>query len=269
MKKIISIALVLALAFTMTTGCAQKQEANKLEQIKAAGVLVVGTSPDYPPYEFIVPGAGGEMEYVGIDVDIAEEIAKDMGVELVIDSMPFDSVIASVSAGKADVGVSALSILPERLNYVDFSDVYYTAHQACLTKKDSGIATAEDLQGKTIGAQEGTSGQFTAEEYTDVDKIFPYQKVLDAVIELQNGKLDCVIADDHTIKAILASLNDDTMVIANIEFPEEEYAIAVGKNQPELLAAINASLARMKEDGTYDALVEKWLGAAEENSDAE
>ena len=252
MKKF--VAMMLALVLALSCACALADETK----------LTMGTNPEFPPFE-IVDDVGN---VIGFDADMAAEIAKDMGKELMIESMPFDSIVASVSEGKVDMGVAGMSVNPERLNYVDFSDVYYTAHQVCILKTTSTIATVEDLMGKNIGVQEGTTGQWTAEECTDLDKIFGYKKALDAVMELQNDKLDCVIVDDHTAAALLANVNDANLVIAAIEFPEEEYAIAIAKNQPELLAAINASLARMKEDGTYDALVEKWLGTASVADDA-
>ncbi len=244
MKKF--VALMLALVLTLSFACVLAEE----------DLLVMGTNPEFPPFELLDDSAN----VVGFDADMAAEIAKDMGKTLKIESMNFDSIVPAVVSGEVNIGVAGMSVNEERLNYVDFSDVYYVARQVCIVKADSPIATLEDLQGKTIGVQDGTTGQFTAEEYTDLDKIFGYKKILDAVMELQNGKLDCVVVDDHTAKAVLASVNDATLTINGIEFPEEEYAIAVPKNNPDLLAAINAALARIKEDGTYDALVQKWLG---------
>lgn len=246
MKKF--VAMILAALMVLSCSCAMA--------FVEEGKLIMGTNAEFPPFEI----TDDEGNVIGFDADMAAEIAKDLGLELKIENMPFDSIVAAVQSNGIDVGIAGMTVKPERLASVDFSDIYYQAKQVVIVKEGSTITDYETLKGVTIGVQEGTTGQFTAEEYTAIEKISAYKKALDAIMDLQGGKVDCVIVDNHTANALLNSIADDTLTVLDIEFPMEDYAIAVSKNNPELLAAINETLKRIKTDGTYDALVEKWLG---------
>lgn len=248
MKKF--LATLLAAILTLSCACA----------FAAEGQLVMCTNAEFIPFEL----TDDNGNVIGFDADLSAEIAKDMGLELVIENMDFDALIAAVATGKADIAAAGLTINDERLATVDFSDTYYTAKQVVIVPKGSDIVSQETLVNKKIGVQSGTTGHWTAEEFTAPENIEAYKKVLDAVMTLQGGKLDCVIIDSHTAMALLASIGDENLEIIDVNFPLEYYAIAVAKNSPELLAAINATIARIKEDGTYDAMVEKWLGASNE-----
>jgi ABC-type amino acid transport/signal transduction systems, periplasmic component/domain len=244
MKKIFALVMGLIMLFGMS---AYAQE----------GKLIMATNPEFPPFEYVEGDA-----VVGFDADLAAEIAKDLGLELQIDSMAFDSIIAAIQTGKANVGIAGMSVKPDRLVSVDFSEAYFEATQICIIKEGTAIATVEDLAGKLIGVQLGTTGDFLAETLSD--KIEGSQKILDAVMELQGGKLDAVIIDKPVGENILKALNDPTLkVVETIVFEPEFYAVAIGKNQPELLESINKTIARIKEDGTLDALYGKYFGAKE------
>lgn len=255
MKKFLALILSVVMVLSCSSAFALVEE----------GKLVMGTNAEFPPFEI----TDDEGNVVGFDADLAAEIAKDLGVELEIKNMPFDSIVTAVVQGGIDVGIAGMTVKPERLASVDFSNTYYEAQQVVIVKEGSPIVDEDTLKGVTIGVQEGTTGQWTAEEYTDMDKISAYKKALDAVMDLQGGKVDCVIVDDHTAAALLSAINDPSLIILDIEFEVEEYAIAIAKNQPELLASINATLERITTDGTFDAMVEKWLGSETEDEAAD
>ena len=195
MKKTISIVLVLALVFAMMTGCAQKKEATKLEQIKEAGVLVVGTSPDYPPYEFVIPGADGAMEYAGIDIDIAEEIAKDLGVTLKIEAMDFAGLDSALQMGTVDLIMAAYNATDERAEIMDFSDVYYIDEVCAFTLASEAAQYTElsSFSGKKVGVQLGTTLETDYFPMLEGAEKVALKKIPQLVTELQAGALDGVL----------------------------------------------------------------------------
>lgn len=254
MKKIIS--LLLALMLTMTAASAM------------ADTLVVATNPEFPPFEYVEGDA-----IVGLDMDIAAEIAKDLGWELQIESMEFGAIVAAVATGKANVAITGMTINDERKLSVDFSEPYYNAKQACIVNVKGTVLDAETLKDKIIGVQLGTTGDSTAETYTATDNVQRFAKALDAVLELAGNKIDAVIIDKPVAESLLKSLNDpDLKILDNIEFADEFFGIAVTKGNEDLVASINKTLARINEDGTMDAILAKYFGddnAAEEDKAAE
>jgi polar amino acid transport system substrate-binding protein len=224
----------------------------------AAGTLTMGTNAEFPPFEYVEGDA-----VVGVDAEIAAEIAKDLGLELVIENMAFDSVIPALVSGQIDIGVAAMTVKPERLNSVDFSKTYYNARQACIVRKDGGVTDGETLYGAAIGVQNGTTGDYAAEEYSET--IERYAKALDAVLELAGGKLDAVIVDAPVAQNIIDALGDDNLILLdNIAFEDEFYAVAIPKGKPELVESINQTIDRITQDGTLDAILLKYFPATEE-----
>jgi polar amino acid transport system substrate-binding protein len=220
----------------------------------ADGVLIMATNPEFQPFEYM---EGNQV--VGFDVDLAMEIAKDLGLELQIEAMAFDAIIAAIEVGKADVGIAGMSITEERLKTVDFSVPYFNATQICIVKAGSEIAEMEDLYGKLIGVQLGTTGDIAASELSD--KIERYQKGLDAILDLRGNKLDAVILDKPVAESIVKALNDSSLILLeSILFEDESYAIAIAQHQPELLESINNTIARIYEDGTIDTIISKYFG---------
>lgn len=241
MKKLVSMILALVMVFSVCAACAD--------------TLVVATNPEFPPFEYVEDG-----QAVGFEMDMAAEIAKDLGMDLQIESMAFDSVITAVMTGKATIAFSGITITDERRMNVDFSEPYFTATQACIVKVGGPVTDAESLKGKLIGVQLGTTGDLTAETFTDTNNVSRFSKALDAVMELQGGKIDAVIVDLPVAKALVSSIGDDSITILwDVEFEKELYGIAIAKGNKELLDGINASLARMTEDGTMDALLVKYF----------
>jgi polar amino acid transport system substrate-binding protein len=214
--------------------------------------LVMATNAEFPPYEFY----DGD-NVVGIDVEIAQAIANKIGRTLRIDDIAFDSIIPAVQGGKADMGVAGMTVTKDRLQNVDFSDTYITASQVIIVKKDNtDIKTPDDLKGKTIGVQLGTTGDIYAEDIEGAT-LERYNKGFEAVQALQQGKIDAVIIDDQPAK-VFASQNNDVTVIDE-PFTKEDYAIAVKKGNSELLSQINAAIKELKDSGELQKIFDKYI----------
>jgi polar amino acid transport system substrate-binding protein len=216
--------------------------------------LVMATNATFPPYEY---QEGDEI--VGIDVEIAQAIADDLGKKLVIDDIDFDSIITSVQSGKADMGIAGMTVNEERLKNVNFSDSYATGVQVIIVPEDSDITGPDDLEGKYIGVQQGTTGHlYCSDDYGD-DYVMAYQNGTSAVEALKTGKVDCVVIDNEPAKAFVAA--NEGLKILDTEYVVEDYAIAIAQDNDELLEQVNATLARLKEDGTLQAIIDKYITA--------
>ncbi len=215
--------------------------------------LVMATNAEFPPYEY----HEGE-EIVGIDVEIAQAIANEMGRELVIEDMNFDSIIMAVTTGKADIGVAGLTITEDRLESVNFSTPYTTAAQVIIVKEGSDIASPDDLVGKTVGVQLGTTGDIYAGDIENAT-VERYNKGYEAVQALLQGKVDAVMIDSQPAN-VFVEQNEGIYVIDEA-FTYEEYAIAVAKGDTELLEEINAAIAKLEESGELQAIIDKYIVA--------
>ena len=245
MKKIIALALAMMMALCTLTALADE--------------IIVATNPEYPPFEYV---EGDET--VGYDIDLWKAIAEKLGVAYEIEAMDFDAVISSVAANPNTVGISGISITDERKLTVNFSEGYINAGLVVIVKADSGLETADQLKGKLIGVQLGTTSDFAAEEITGLENVSQYKTFLNAVMDLQGNKLDAVIIDKPVGQAILASLNDPSLVIVDMGLQADWYGIEVNKNNPELLAKINAALAELEAEGFFEQLAVKYFSASEE-----
>lgn len=254
MKKGILKAAAVAMAAVMCagamSGCGKKEE----------NALIMGTNAAFQPFEFTTSnGLVGEFD--GIDVAIAKKIAENDGKELKIEDMEFEGLIAAVSSGKVDMVVAGMTATDERRQNVDFSDTYYVASQVIVTAADNeDIKSAEDLKNdKTVGVVLGYTGDSIVTEDLAIDesKITRANRGLDIVQDVKNGKLDAVVIDSATGKA-LAEKNGLKVVEDAEAFETEEYAIAVKKGNAELLEKINKTLKEMKDNGEIDALAEQY-----------
>lgn len=216
--------------------------------------LVMATNAEFPPYEYHEGDA-----IVGIDVEICQAIADEMGKTLVIEDMAFDSIITSVQTGKADLGAAGITVTEDRLKNINFSDSYATAAQVIIVPKGSEIATPDDLTGKKIGVQLGTTGDIYAEDIEDAT-IERYNKGFEAVQALLQGKIDAVIIDNEPAK-VYVEQNADSLLIVDEAFTYEEYAIAISKNNTQLLDDVNAAIKKLKESGKLDEIVNKYISA--------
>lgn len=257
MKKLsrIIVSVFAAAMIFATTGCSsQNQQASAPNEAKNDGKLVMATNAEFPPYEYI---EGGEV--VGIDVEIAQAIAKEMGKELSIENMNFDSIIPAVQSGKADMGIAGMTASEDRKVNVDFSDSYISASQVIIVKNDNEtILTPDDLEGKSIGVQLGTTGDMFASDIKDAT-IERYNKGFEAVQAVQQGKIDAVIIDDKPA-AVFAQQNSDVKVLEE-PFTDEDYAIAVKKGNTELVEKINKAISSLKESGELQKIFDKYVNA--------
>lgn len=224
------------------------------EQSENKGVLVMATNAEFPPYEF---HDGGEI--VGIDVEIAAAIAAEMGMDFEVEDIAFDSIIPEVQSGKADFGAAGMTVTEDRKQSVDFSDSYATATQVIIIKEDNAdIVSPDDLEGKTIGVQLGTTGDIYASDIADAT-IEQYNKGFEAVQALTQNKIDAVIIDGEPAKVFVAE--NEGLKILDEAFTTEEYAICVKKGNTELLDGINAAIASLKESGELQKIVDKYITA--------
>ncbi|QKS46481.1 transporter substrate-binding domain-containing protein [Paenibacillus cellulosilyticus] len=241
------------MVFTIAA-CGSKED--KLASIQKSGKLVLGTSADYPPYEFHHT-KDGQDEIVGFDIAIAQQIAKDLGVELEIQDMKFDGLLLALNSGKVDLVISGMTPTEERAKSVDFSNVYYTAEQGVLVKKDAAASyqSFDDLKGKRIGVQKGSIQEGIAKGIEGA-QLTSLSKISDLVMELQSGRVDAVIAEMPVTK--LYAANQPTLELTNIAVPTSEEgsaAIAVKKNNKSLVDALNATLDKLKQDGSLDKYI--------------
>ena len=218
------------------------------------GVLTMGTNAAFPPYEYY---EGDTV--VGTDAEIAQAIAEKLGLSLEIVDMDFNSIITAVQSGKVDVGIAGMTVEPDRLENVDFTDSYATGVQVVIVTEDSDIASVDDLEGKLIGTQEGTTGwSYCSEDYGD-DMVIPYTNGATAVQALLDGKVDCVVIDQQPALSFVEA--NEGLKILETEYAVEDYAIAVSKDNTALRDAINTALNELIEDGTVQGILDKYITA--------
>lgn len=253
-KKIFATALIGAISMSMVA-CGGKDDAEKdmLTEIKESGKFTVGISIDYAPYEFFVM-ENGEKKEVGMDIDLLNEIAKDMGVTYELKEMEFGTICESVANGTINMGVSGLSPDEERKKLVDFSDIYFEAEQGVLiNKKDAEtIKGLEDLKGKKIGAQ-GGSIQAKIAQGVDGANVTLLTEVPTLVQSLKRGDLDAVIME-LPVADIQAIVNED-LAVAEKKIEDASgggASVAVPKNQQALVDQINKTIKRLKDEGKID-----------------
>lgn len=216
------------------------------------GVLTMATNAYFPPYEFY---EGNEI--VGIDVEIAQAIADKLNLKLEIEDMEFGSIIIAVSQGKADMGLAGMTVDKDRLKSVNFSDPYATGVQVVIVKEDSDIKDIEGLEGKKIGVQLSTTGDSYAKEDFGEEYVEAYNKGADAVMALQQGKVDAVIIDNQPALSFVET--SEGLKILDTEYAVEDYAAAIAKDNDGLVTAVNQALTELKEDGTIQGIIDKYI----------
>lgn len=246
MKKLLSVFVMVALSISLMTACGKSGSGE---------VLTVGTNAEFPPFEYI--GDDGTPD--GFDIALVRAIGEKLGREVVIENLEFDSLVAAIGT-KIDIAAAAMTITEERLESVDFSDSYYEAVQYVMVPAGSTIATAADLEGKTIGVQLGTTGDFIVEEIPGATAS-AYKKAVDAVNDLVSGRVDCVIVDKNPALVFADIYADEVTVLdgAQFDFAPEYYAIALPKGDTELAGQINKALQEIIDDGTFDELVTAYI----------
>ena len=219
----------------------------------AGGKIVMVTNAEFPQYEY-----HENNTIVGIDADIARAIADQMGMELEIQDMAFDSLIPAIQSGKADFAAAGMTVNEERLRNVDFTETYAEAAQVIIVKEGSAIAAPADLTGKKIGVQTGTTGDIYADDVENAE-VQRFNKGMEAVMALTQDKLDAVIIDREPAKVFVKE--NEGLKILDEAFTEEEYAIAIKKGNTELLEKMNAAIKELKESGELQKIVDKYITA--------
>ena len=245
---------------------AQAEDTESAEETQAeagseGGTLVMATNAEFPPYEYhdsAVTGPDGS-DIVGIDVEIAAAIAEKMGKELVIEDVQFASIIPEILSGKADFGAAGMTVTEDRLVNVDFSDTYATAVQSIIVTADSEMTGPDDLEGKLIGVQEGTTGYTFCSEDFGEENVLAYTNGATAVQNLINGSVDCVVIDQQPAISFVEA--NEGLKILETEYVIEDYAAAVAKENTALLEALNTALDELIEDGSIQAVLDKYIKA--------
>ena len=271
MKKFIAIALIFVVALGLFAGCGKDD--NK---------LVMATNAAFPPYEY----KDGD-KIVGIDAEIAEAIAKKLGMELVIEDVDFGAVLTGVAEGKYDMGMAGITVTEDRKKTMEFSDTYATGIQVIIVKDGSSIKSLDDLfefnadgdpvalknTNIKVGVQENTTGDIYSscavdgwgfndlneDESIKTDRVVRYKTGAEAISALKTDKVDCVIIDNEPAKSFVAANTGIHILEGENEYAVEDYAICVDKGNTKLLEKINKALAELKADGTIDKIIEKYI----------
>ncbi|MBQ3151093.1 MAG: basic amino acid ABC transporter substrate-binding protein [Clostridia bacterium] len=252
-KKVMAILMALALTVLTFASCGNTEKA-PVEGADAPAVLRMGTNAAFPPYEYVE----GE-KIVGIDAEIAELLAEKLGMTLEITDMDFGGIISAVQNGIVDIGLAGMTVTDERLESVNFSESYATGIQVVIVPEDSDIKTPDDLNGKLIGVQEATTGDAYATDDFGEESVKRYTNGSTAVAALLNGSVDAVIIDNEPAKVFVEQTAG--LKLLDTEYVVEDYAIAVAKDNTELLDKINTALAELKADGSIDKIIEKYIPA--------
>ena len=255
MKKILS--KIIATGLILTMGLAFASCSSKKSMTVQKGKLIMATNAYFQPYEYY---EGNKI--VGIDAEIAEAIAKKLGLELEIQDVEFDSIIAGVQSGKYDMGMAGMTVTDERKQSVNFSKTYATGIQAIIVKEGSPVTDIDTLlSGEySIGVQTGTTGDIYISDdlgEDNADKVVRFSKGNDAVIALSSDKIDAVVIDNEPAKNFVAA--NSGLKILETPYSVEDYAICFNKNNTELRDEVNKALQELTDDGTIPAIIEKYI----------
>ena len=216
--------------------------------------LIMATNAFFEPYEYY---EGDEV--VGIDAEVGKAIADKLGMEFKISDIDFDSIIPAIQSGKASMGMAGMTVTPERQESVDFSDSYAKGVQVIIVPEGSDIQTPDDLEGKNIGVQTGTTGDTYCTGDYGQEHVKQFNNGPLAVAALVNGQIDCVVIDQEPAKNYVAA--NSGLKILDTAYADEDYAIAIKKGNTELLDKVNGALKELQDDGTVQSIVDKYISA--------
>jgi polar amino acid transport system substrate-binding protein len=261
MKKALILFISMILFAGLLAGCGTSED-NKTNEKEDDKVLVMATSADYPPFEYIETGKSDEI--IGFNVDIAKAIASKLGYEVQVKDMDFGGLVQSLKSGQADFVLAGMTPTEKRKKNVDFSDIYYTAQHMIISKNDSGIEKLEDLEGKTVGVQLGSIQEGKAQEINEkvAIKIENRNRIPELIQEMKAGRFDAAIIEDTVAKGYFENEKDLRGFTISDDPEEAGSAIAFPKNS-ELTEKFNKELQAMKENGELQELVVKWFGGEE------
>ena len=280
MKKFLAVFLSAAMLLSILAlaGCGSTTEETTPEDTQETsttaefttvteGKLTMSTNAQFPPYEMVADDGSFE----GIDIEVAQAIADKLGLELQVDDMDFDGALLAAQNGKSDMVMAGVTITDERKAVMDFSDTYANGVQVVIVKEDSDITTIDDLEGKMIGTQQGTTGYLYCSDTPEnggygEENVTAYADGATAVQALINGQVDCVVIDNAPAQEFVKA--NPGLKILDTEFANEEYAIGVAKGNTALLDAINNALKELIADGTVQQIIDKYIPAGESSTDA-
>ena len=229
-----------------------------LEKVRRTGELRIGTDATYPPFETVE----GDR-FSGFDIDIANAVARELGVRAVYRNASFDGIFPALQNGTFDLVISAVTITPERTAAMLFSDPYYDAGQLIVTRADAqGITTPDDLRDKRVGVQINTTGQFELEKRAGIETV-KYNSIDLALLDLRNGRTDAVVGDAPTLRYMIRQSFRDLRTVGR-PFTDEKYGMAMARGSTDLQQAVNGALRTIRESGEYARIYEKWFGEAAE-----
>ena len=249
MKKLIALILSALLLLSMAA-CSGGDKGMTIEK----GKLIMSTNAEFPPYEMTTDDGG----FAGIDIEIAEAIAKKLGLELVIDDMDFNAALLAVQKGKSDIVMAGVTVDPDRQKVMDFSNSYATGVQVIIVKEDSNV-TADTLGDFMIGTQKGTTSDIYCSDDFGAEHVTTYDSSITAVQALINGQVDCVVVDNAPAQELVKA--NPGLKILETEYITENYAIGFNKGNTQLQEAVNKALAELTADGTIQKIIDKYITA--------
>lgn len=222
-----------------------------LSMVALGKTLYVGTNAEFAPFEYLEKG-----KVTGFDMELMNALAKEMKMDVKIENMAFDGLLPALQMKKVDVVIAGMTETPERKKAVSFTKPYFKAKQVIITKKGKDIKDFKELSGKKVGVMLGFTGDAVVSDIKGA-KVQRFDATYSAVMALEKGKVDAVVADSEPAKKYIASYKD--LAIASAKAEEEDYAIAVRKNDKALLDNLNKALVKVKSNGTYDTLLKKYF----------
>ncbi len=249
MKKLTAIILSALLLLSMTA-CSGGSDSMTIEE----GKLIMSTNAEFPPYEMTTDDGG----FAGIDIEIAQAIAEKLGLELVIDDMDFNAALLAVQNSKSDIVMAGVTVDPDRLKVMDFSNSYATGVQVIIVKEDSNV-TADTLGDFMIGTQKGTTSNIYCSDDFGAEHVTTYDSSITAVQALINGQVDCVVVDNAPAQELVKA--NPGLKILETEYITENYAIGFAKGNTELVEAVNKALSELIADGTVQKIIDKYITA--------
>ncbi|MBZ6526637.1 transporter substrate-binding domain-containing protein [Aerococcaceae bacterium DSM 111021] len=271
MKKMVKVFLTFVMVLSLFASMSPVQAQKTLADIQESGELVMGTSADFPPFEWVILD-GGEAQIVGIDADLAQLIADEIGVELVIEDTSFDGLIPSVSSGRVDVVLAGVTYSEERAEQVDFSEVYYETNSKFVVPigQEGDFESLEDFANLKIGVQKGTIQENLLKELLPDAELVSMNKNGDLIEAIKAKRVDAVLMDGIVVEEFV-NLNSDAIVLMEdiqVEEESEGFAIVTAKDNTELMEVINKVIADVKESGQMEEIVTKNTELNAESSEA-
>lgn len=256
-KSIFVFILVISFITLIFSGCSNKK-VDVLEKVKKSGKIIMGTNADFPPYEFHKI-ENGKDTIEGFDIDIANAIAKKLGVKLEIKDMDFKGLIPALQSGRIDMAIAGMTPTADREKNVDFSELYYNSQQVLVVNDNSEILNLKDLNGKTVAVQIGTTSAEAAKNISGA-VLKQLNRVGDEFMDLKNNRVDGIVLEDTVAKAYLKEYPNMKMLnFKELNTEDNGAAVAVAKGNKELVNKINEVINEMKSDGEYEKLIEKWF----------